>query len=331
MQIYTFVLDFQKKAMRTKFHTVILTAFLLGCVFSAAGQTSKKTTREEYIKKYKSISIRQMKMSGIPASIIMAQACLESNNGNSTLAVKANNHFGIKCHTTWDGDVIYHDDDKANECFRKYDTPDGSFFDHSDFLRYRDRYASLFSLSISDYKGWAHGLKKAGYATNPMYAELLIKIIEDNKLYELDIAPVDVPGPAQIEQAQNTIEVDTYIFEVQRKQLRRNKVKYVLARENETYKDIATELGMKPKKLEQYNDTKDHLLEYGEIVYIGKKKRSTVRKLPIHIAESNETMHSISQRYAVRLDKLYEYNGMKKGQEPKAGDEIFLRKNKRRQ
>jgi LysM repeat protein len=271
-----------------------------------------------------------MKMSGIPASIIMAQACLESDNGNSMLAVKANNHFGIKCHTTWDGEVIYHDDDRAKECFRKYDTPEGSFFDHSDFLRYRDRYAGLFSLSATDYKGWAHGLKKAGYATNPVYAELLIKIIEENKLYELDKEPVNVTSPAQIEQAQNTVEVDTYIFEVHRKQLRRNKVKYVLARENETYKDIATELGMKPKKLEQYNDTKDHLLDYGEVVYIEKKKRSTVKSLPIHITESNETMHSISQRYAVRLDKLYEYNGMKKGQEPKAGDEIFLQKNKRR-
>jgi LysM repeat protein len=271
-----------------------------------------------------------MKISGIPASIIMAQACLESDNGNSMLAVDANNHFGIKCHATWKGEVMYHDDDRAKECFRKYNTPEGSFSDHSDFLRYRDRYAGLFSLSATDYKGWAHGLKKAGYATNPVYAELLIKIIEENKLYELDKEPVKLAAPTQIEQEQNTVEVDTYIFEVHRKQLRRNKVKYVLARGNETYKDIATELGMKPKKLEQYNDTKDHRLSYGEVVYIEKKKRSTVKSLPIHIAESNETMHSISQRYAVRLDKLYEYNGMKKGQEPKAGDEIFLQKNKRR-
>jgi hypothetical protein len=316
--------------MCKKFHIVIFTAFLLGCVLPAAGQAARKVTREEYIAKHKASCIRQARMSGVPASIIMAQACLESDNGNSTLALKANNHFGIKCHTTWDGDVIYHDDDRSQECFRKYDTPDGSFFDHSDFLRSRDRYAALFGLSKTDYKGWAHGLKKAGYATNPMYAELLIKIIEENKLYELDIEPISVATTADIEQAQNTIEVDTYIFEVKRKEYRRNNVKYVRARENETYKDIAMELGMKPKKLEQYNETRDHLLEYGEVVYIGKKKRSTVKKLPVHIAEINETMHSISQRYAVRLDKLYEYNGMKKGQEPKAGDEIFLRKNKRR-
>ena len=314
--------------MRTKFHAVVLTAFLLGGVFSAAGQTSRMT-REEYISKYKALCIRQMKMSGIPASIIMAQACLESDNGNSTLAVKANNHFGIKCHTTWDGDVIYHDDDKPNECFRKYDTPDGSFFDHSDFLRSRDRYVALFSLAATDYKGWAHGLKKAGYATNPMYAEILIKIIEENKLYELDTEPA-ISTVAQAEQGQNTIEVDTYIFDVIRKQHRRNNVKYVLARENETYKDIAMELGMKSKKLEQYNDTRDHLLEYGEVVYIAKKKRSAPRNLPAHITQSNETMHGISQRYGVRLDKLYEYNKMRKGDEPRTGEEILLRKDKRR-
>ena len=127
------------------------------------------------------------------------------------------------------------------------------------------------------------------------------------------------------------MEIDSYIFEVHRKQRLRNKVKYVLARDKESYNDIAMELGIKLKKLEQYNDAKDHVLSYGEMVYIEKKKKYTAKDQPAHIAARNETMHSISQHYAVRLDKLYEYNGMKKGQEPRAGDEIFLRKNKRRQ
>ncbi|MDR3184274.1 MAG: glucosaminidase domain-containing protein [Prevotellaceae bacterium] len=315
-----------------RFYTVIFTAFLLGCALSATGQTPRKTTREEYILKYKALSVRQMNITGIPASIIMAQACLESDNGNSRLAVEANNHFGIKCHKPWDGDKIYHDDDKKQECFRKYDTSEGSFFDHSEFLRNRDRYAALFSLPASDYKGWAHGLKKAGYATNPVYAELLIKIIEDNKLYELDTEPVNeqLLARLELEQKQNIIEIDSYIFEVHRRQRLRNKVKYVLARDRESYKDIAIELGINLKKLEQYNDTNDHVLSYGEMVYIEKKKRSTAKDQPVHVAGRNETMHSISQRYAVRLDKLYEYNGMKKGQEPMPGDEVFLRKNKRR-
>jgi hypothetical protein len=318
--------------MSMKFNTVIFTVFLLGWTLSATAQAPRKMTRGEYILQYKALSIRQMNVTGIPASIIMAQACLESDNGNSRLAVKANNHFGIKCHTSWDGEKIYHDDDKKQECFRKYDTPEGSFFDHSDFLRNRDRYAALFSLPSTDYKGWAHGLKKAGYATNPVYAELLIKIIEDNKLYELDTEPANEPLLArlELEQKQNIIEIDSYIFEVHRKERLRNKVKYVLARDKESYKDIAMELGVKPKKLEQYNDVKDHVLHYGEMVYIEKKKRRTAKDQPAHIAERNETMHSISQRYAVRLDKLYEYNGMRVGQEPRVGDEIFLRKNKRR-
>lgn len=318
--------------MKLKLFSTILLVFMAICGHAQTDQPTKKMTREEYIERYKSLAVRQMGISGIPASIIMAQACLESDNGNSPLAVKANNHFGIKCHTTWDGEVVYHDDDKKQECFRKYDTPEGSFFDHSDFLRYRDRYASLFNLKATDYQGWATGLKAAGYATNPAYANLLIKIIEDNKLYELDgRQEVKIPTVAQIEQAQNIVEVDNYIFEIRRKEHARNGVKYVLAREGETYKDIALELDMKTTKLEKYNDIKDHTLSYGEVVYIERKNRQTVKKLPLHIAERGETLYSIAQRYAVRLDKLYEYNGLSRGQEPKAGDEIYLRKNKRRQ
>jgi hypothetical protein len=280
-----------------------------------------------------------MNTSGIPASIIMAQACLESDNGNSTLAVEANNHFGIKCHTTWNGEVIYHDDDKEQECFRKYDTPEGSFFDHSDFLRYRDRYAFLFNLPSTDYQAWARGLKQAGYATNPTYAELLIKIIEDNNLQELDngttgaakagsktLAAKRTYNQGQIQKPQ-LVEVDTYIYEIHRRINKRNGVKYILARENEIYADIAKELGIKPAKLQKYNDADDHRLSYGEMVYIQSKNRRNSSKKPVHIVQKGETMHSISQDYAVRLDKLYLYNNsINSWQEPKAGDKIYLRK-----
>jgi LysM repeat protein len=317
--------------------------------YTAVAQANDKMTREAYISKYESLAIRQMNVSGIPASIIMAQACLESDNGNSSLAVEANNHFGIKCHTTWDGEVIYHDDDKQQECFRKYDTPEGSFFDHSDFLRYRNRYAFLFDLPSTDYQAWAHGLKKAGYATNPAYAELLIKIIEDNNLQELDKSTTDVvKAGSKTLTAKNTqnqgqvqkqgqkqkpqlVEVDTYIYEIHRRISKRNGVKYILARENETYAGIAKELGIKPVKLQKYNDAYDHPMAYGEVVYIQSKNRKNSSKKPIHIVEKGETMHSISQYYAVRLDKLYIYNGINSWQEPKIGDEIYLRKNKRRQ
>ena len=163
---------------------VALFFILTGIHLSVFSQN--KISREEYISMYSHIAVNNMKQFGVPASITLAQAMLESDNGNSTLAVKANNHFGIKCHKDWTGATIYHDDDRKGECFRKYKNPEQSFNDHSLFLRGGKRYAFLFDLTPTDYKAWAHGLKKAGYATNPKYAELLIKIIEDNELYRFD-------------------------------------------------------------------------------------------------------------------------------------------------
>lgn len=155
--------------------------------FLSATIYSQKLTRAQYVETYKNVALKQMRLYNIPASIIMAQACLESGNGNSTLARKANNHFGIKCHSSWKGKTYRHDDDKRRECFRKYNNPIESFEDHSIFLSTGKRYSSLFDLKITDYKAWAHGLKAAGYATNPKYAQLLIDIIETYKLYELDV------------------------------------------------------------------------------------------------------------------------------------------------
>ena len=168
--------------MRTRNFTAILILLIL----SSIQLDAQKLTREQYIKKYKDIAIKQMHRHKIPASIILAQGCLESNDGNSSLAKKANNHFGIKCHDGWKGKKIKQDDDKRNECFRKYDSAVDSYTDHSYFLTSRPRYNSLFDLPITDYKGWAHGLKAAGYATNPKYAKLLIDIIEEYQLYKYD-------------------------------------------------------------------------------------------------------------------------------------------------
>jgi len=144
-----------------------------------------QSATESYIQKWKKECVEQMEKYGIPASITMAQGILESASGDSDLAIKANNHFGIKCHKDWTGKKFYKDDDKKNECFRVYDNAEASFEDHSIFLK-RDRYASLFLLDVKDYKGWANGLKQCGYATNPKYPQLLISLIEKHKLYELD-------------------------------------------------------------------------------------------------------------------------------------------------
>ena len=148
--------------------------------------SAQKMSRQEYIEKYKDIAIREMDKTGIPASITLAQGCLESGNGNSELAQKAKNHFGIKCHSSWKGEGFYMDDDAKDECFRVYKDPEESYKDHSEFLVNGSRYDFLFELKPTDYKGWAHGLKKAGYATNPKYPDLLIKIIEDEELNLLD-------------------------------------------------------------------------------------------------------------------------------------------------
>jgi hypothetical protein len=161
------------------------------CLFCVGTLSAQNMSRAEYIAKYKDLAIAEMNQYGIPASITLAQGVLESGDGNSELARKAKNHFGIKCHSSWEGKKVYHDDDEAQECFRKYPTVAASYRDHSVFLQ-KARYAALFELSITDYKGWAKGLRKAGYATNPKYADLLIKIIEDNQLYVYDKAS-DVP------------------------------------------------------------------------------------------------------------------------------------------
>lgn len=164
-------------------YKVVLSAVFL---FSVHLLIAQGITREQYINTYKDIAIRQMNAYGIPASIILAQACLESGNGNSRLAVKGNNHFGIKCHNTWKGKRIYHNDDSRGECFRRYSNAEDSFKDHSEFLKNSRRYQSLFDLKKTDYKAWAHGLKAAGYATNPKYAQMLIDIIEKNELHKYD-------------------------------------------------------------------------------------------------------------------------------------------------
>lgn len=145
----------------------------------------------DYIGTYKDIAIRKMETYNIPASITLAQGILESGNGLSELAKKSNNHFGIKCHSSWKGQKVYHDDDRRGECFRKYPTAEGSFNDHSEFLTSRGRYEFLFDLRRDDYKAWAKGLKRAGYATDRKYPKKLISFIENFELYKYDDLVLD--------------------------------------------------------------------------------------------------------------------------------------------
>lgn len=169
--------------MKNRIMLTAALAFVMSMLISAV--VPSKSPQDDYIRKYAPVAVREMYRSGVPASITLAQGLLESRYGQSDLAVKGNNHFGIKCHD-WTGKKMYHDDDRRGECFRVYGTADESFSDHSDFLRYRDRYKSLFNNDVTDYKAWAHGLKKAGYATDPAYPSKLIKLIEDYHLDKYD-------------------------------------------------------------------------------------------------------------------------------------------------
>jgi LysM repeat protein len=296
---------------------------ILIILFSGAAQGQyKRLTRQEYIATYKDKAIREMERTGIPASIKLAQGILESGDGNSTLARKANNHFGIKCHSDWKGKKVYHDDDARNECFRKYRNPDESFVDHSEFLVHRSRYRFLFDLDPDDYKGWARGLKKAGYATSPTYARRLIEIIEDNKLYIYDNPSLLVKHPWESEQKRVDRQTERQILE-------NNRIKYIIAKSGDTYKTLAEELGKFPKELAKYNEQKvTATIKSGETVYLQPKRNKAAHGNDYHVVEKGETMYAISQKYGIKLEKLYKKNEMEKGAEPKVGQQLWLRKNK---
>ncbi|HPD96213.1 MAG: glucosaminidase domain-containing protein [Bacteroidales bacterium] len=288
-----------------------------------------RLSREEYIEKYSPIAINNMKKYGIPASITLAQALLESDNGNSELARKANNHFGIKCHNDWTGAKMYHDDDRKHECFRKYDEPEKSFFDHSQFLLSAQRYAFLFKLGSTDYKAWAHGLKKAGYATNPRYPQLLIKIIEDNNLSRFDtgVSVAQVNKPSR----KKSKNLDNYVIDIYntREVYVRNRIKYIVVEDGDTYESLTKEFDLMPWQLFKYNDlTKDSTLKAGQELYIQPKRRRAARGNSTHKVEAGETMYQISQQYGVRLKLLYRKNYMRFGEQPHEGDVLYLRRKK---
>ena len=180
-----------------RWYYVVAAGLLNLCFIHLEAQSAGRMSREEYIEMYSDIAMKEMLRSGVPASITLAQGMLESDNGNSSLAKKSNNHFGIKCHNDWTGKKVHHDDDSRHECFRKYKTVYDSYVDHSDFLMNTSRYAFLFDLDVKDYRGWAKGLKKAGYATSRTYADMLIRIIEENDLHRYDLLALEEGVPSR--------------------------------------------------------------------------------------------------------------------------------------
>ena len=315
--------------------------------FISFARDSKKMTREDYIALHKDDALNDMKRTGVPASITLSQALLESEDGNSTLATEANNHFGIKC-ADWQGPTYTKDDDQRDECFRKYKSVLESYDDHSNFLKTRDRYAFLFSFEPTDYKSWAKGLKKAGYATNPQYADRLIKIIEDYHLNLLDegkniplavtpvvpttAVPSSVSNPVADVEKKKTVrksslasnEVDIF---ARRKIMNNNSVDYVIAKKGDTFNNLSKELELGYWQLPKYNEMDgDDPIREGQIIYI--KPKNDQASQSFYLVKDGETIHTISQQLGIKSKYIYKWNKFTKDQEVRTGQKILLQKQK---
>lgn len=313
---------------------LLILSFLVPVILHA--NEGRKISRTEYIAMYKNDAINDMKKMGVPASITMAQALLESNDGNSNLAKEANNHFGIKC-SDWKGPSYIQDDDTKDECFRKYRNVLESYDDHSSFLKTRPRYAFLFEIDMKDYKSWAKGLRKAGYATDPTYADRLIKIIEENQLYLLDI---DTGGPAYASKDVSPVIEEKSTNEYSRvsvpsvdivnpfesRQIKQNNgVDYITTRNGDTFKDLAHEFELGQWQLPKYNEMNSRqILSAGQIIYLQPKKNTGSKILVI--AKEGDTVHSIAQSTGIKVKYICKYNNLEAGQTLKPGQKIYLKK-----
>lgn len=289
--------------------------FAIASTFQVVSQMRYKVY-EDYISKYSPIAVSHMQKYKIPASITLAQGLLESGAGQSQLTKSSNNHFGIKCHRNWKGGRVYAADDSPNDCFRKYNKAEDSFDDHSQFLVQGTRYSFLFSLSPTDFKGWARGLQKSGYATDKAYANKLIKLIEDYELYRFDK-----------ENYRKSTSIVAPTIQVWKHQpFITHGLVYVIAIEGDTYQKIADEFNFKAKELSIFNEVpKDFPLNDGDIVYFEKKKSRADKPYFDHVVQIGESMHSISQKYGMKVNNLYKMNKKDYEYVPEEGDVLKLR------
>ncbi|MCL1943091.1 MAG: glucosaminidase domain-containing protein [Candidatus Azobacteroides sp.] len=293
---------------------------------------------ETYIENHKYLAIFHMLKYKIPASITLAQGLLETSAGMSKLATKGNNYFGIKCHKDWKGDSMSFTDDAPNECFRKYNTVEDSYYDHSIFLTKRGRYAFLFNLEITDYKGWAKGLQEAGYATDKGYANKLIKFIEDYDLYQYDdknyLASNSETEKENKKEKKKEKENKPTVVKKPGRTFSYNIFKtpsgllYVEAKAGDSYETVADALGFKDKDLVKYNDAPKNIyfpLNKGDVVYLEKKKKKAEIPCYYHIVVPGESMYSIAQLYGIRLKNLYKMNKKNGDYIPEDGDQLKVR------
>lgn len=298
---------------------VLIFFFLLFIFKSHAQQASQAYWA--YIERYKDMAIEQMLQYKIPASITLSQGILESGAGKSRLATEANNHFGIKCGGSWTGPYVLMTDDAPNEKFRKYKNAVESYKDHSLFLAKGARYASLFKLDSDDYKGWAHGLKQCGYATNPRYAYLLIDIIEKYNLSQFDKVKSSKRNKNQDTPQISDLTNEHIVY-------RNNDNYYIIARSGDSFELIAAETGISPRRLRKYNELpKDYKLVAGDVLYLEKKKRKAESsfKNKLHTVRPGESMYHIAQRYGIRLENLYKMNNLPEDYAAQPNDRLKVR------
>lgn len=311
-----------------------------------------EATIREYINTYRDLAISEMQRTGVPASIKLAQGIHETGAGTSKLVLKSNNHFGIKCKSDWSGQKVSHTDDAPNECFRKYDSPTDSYKDHSDFLRKSNRYASLFLLDPTDYAGWANGLKKAGYATNPKYAQVIIRLVEEYNLQDFSLIALGrkkaedlvivksettvegadiVKGPvvSQTDKESGT-EKDKKEESIKKPvqaypegEFMINETKVIFAKKGTPYLSIAEQYSIPLARLFDFNDMKTaEMVEKDQLIFIMRKRKTGNDQF--HIVGEGESVHDIAQIQAIRMESLIEYNNIKPGMNPLAGTVLYL-------
>jgi hypothetical protein len=319
-----------------KLLSTIVLALISNLIFAQSSETIRK-----YIATYKNVAIAEEIRTGVPAAITLAQGIHETGAGTSDLVLKSNNHFGIKCKSDWKGASVSHDDDARGECFRKYDDPLESYRDHSDFLKNRPYYTSLFNLDPTDYKGWAFGLKKAGYATNPKYPQILIKLIEDYDLQQYTLLALSGKSDdnnfvytSNIQKTESSSEAKTDAPVIQKAVVKTynypsgvfkiNETKVVYVKKGTSFLKVATDNDLSLARLFEFNDMKPaDVADKDQLMYLQRKRK--IAEQEFHIVQEGETLYDIAQIEGIRLESLLEYNLLKKNMQPAAGEKLNLK------
>ena len=296
-----------------------------------------------YIATYQSVAISEMQRTGVPAAIKLAQGIHETTAGTSQLVKKSNNHFGIKCKSDWTGEKVSHTDDAPHECFRKYDDPLQSYRDHSDFLKNSSRYSSLFKLDPLDYEAWAYGLKKAGYATNPRYPQIIIKLIETYQLQDYTLIALGKMPPKDEQLAKNVVEenkdaaVSTTTVEVvpaensvEEKphypsgEFKIHDTRVIFAKGGTSLLSIAQQYNIPLAKILEFNEMNgSETLLKDELIYLQRKRKTGNNEF--HIVRQGETLRGIAQEEAIRMESLLEFNHLQSHMQPAAGEQLYLK------